>query len=60
MPDFSTAFNIAPHNAAPSQGGFFLPPTITTDFSRFLYQDTPGFTYTAQLVRDWETKDIEE
>lgn len=54
MSEFETAFNIPEHVPAPSRGGFFLPPNITTDFSKFIHQDTPGFAYTAKLIRNWE------
>lgn len=54
MSEFETAFNIPKHVPTRGGGNFFLPPNITTDFSRFLHQDTPGFVYTAKLIRDWE------
>lgn len=57
MSEFYQAYPIPPHRAQPSKGGFFLPPTMTTDFSKFLQQDTPGFTYTAKLIRNWEQRE---
>ena len=60
MSEFDKALNIPPHLPSPSRGGFILPPTITTDFSNFIHQDTPGFAYTAKLIRNWEEKDVAE
>ena len=57
MSEFEKAFNIPPHLPHQSRGGFLLPQTITTDFSKFIHQDSPNFAYTAKLIRDWEERD---
>lgn len=53
------AISVTPAYLTDSTRSFYLPPTIASDYKRYLYTDIPNATGTFELLHNWYAKDAE-